>query len=127
MVRGVRQYAVARALRMLPGLWVMLILSALVSVLLFSPFPLSDTTGTADFWKYIGYNGLTIGRQYVIPGTFVDNQLGGVINGSLWTIPREVQCYVALAIIGALGLLSRRWWLLAAVCRRGGAAHLAAA
>lgn len=114
MTRGVRQYAFARGLRMLPGLWVMLVITALASTLLFNRQPAGETATSASFWQYLAYNGALIGRQFGIVGTYPDNPFAGVINGSLWTIPREVQCYIALALIGAAGLLSRRWWLLAA-------------
>lgn len=113
LVRGVRQYAVARGLRMLPGLWVMLILSTAVALLVFSAQPLGTSLASAGPWRYLGFNGLALGRHYTIPGAFPDNPLPGTINGSLWTIPREVQCYIVLALIGAVGLLTRRWWLLA--------------
>jgi peptidoglycan/LPS O-acetylase OafA/YrhL len=114
MTRGVRQYAFARGLRMLPGLWVMLVITALASILLFNRQPAGETATSASFWQYLAYNGALIGRHYTIAGSYPDNPVAGVINGSLWTIPREVQCYIALALIGAAGLLGRRGWLLAA-------------
>ncbi len=112
--RGVRQFAIARALRMLPGLWVMLLVTALVVCILFGALPLASLPGNASFWRYLGFNGLLIGRNYSIDGVFLANPIPALVNGALWTIPREVQCYVVLAIVGSVGLLQRRHFLLVA-------------
>lgn len=111
-MRGIRQFAKARAVRMLPGLWVMLLISAAVTTAVFGALPLSALPGNASFWQYLATNGLLIGRHYGIDGVFADNPLPFVINGALWTIPREVQCYVTLAIAAAFGLLPKRHHLL---------------
>jgi multisubunit Na+/H+ antiporter MnhC subunit len=34
-----------------------------------------------------------------------------VWDGSLWTLLREVLCYIAVAVLGVVGLLSRRWFI----------------
>jgi peptidoglycan/LPS O-acetylase OafA/YrhL len=111
-VRGIRQFAKARALRMLPGLWVMLLVSAAVTTMIFGSLPISALPGNASLWQYLFTNGLFIGRHYGIDGVFEQNPLPLVINGALWTIPREVQCYVTLAIAAAFGLLPKRQRLL---------------
>lgn len=111
-MRGIRQFAKARALRMLPGLWVMLLISAAVTTAVFGTLPLSALPDNASLWQYLATNGLLIGRHYGIDGVFADNPLPFVINGALWTIPREVQCYVTLAIAAAFGLLPKRQRLL---------------
>ena len=46
--------------------------------------------------------------HYVLPGVFEHNPYASGVNGSLWTIPLEVRCYVVLAAAGWLGLLRRR-------------------
>jgi peptidoglycan/LPS O-acetylase OafA/YrhL len=56
---------------------------------------------------FIGRNGLLIGGAYLLPGIFTDVPNGGV-NGSLWTIPYEVKCYIGLALLAALGLAQPR-------------------
>jgi peptidoglycan/LPS O-acetylase OafA/YrhL len=105
--RGVWQFARARALRMLPGLWVMLLVSSAVATIAFGTFPLRSLPGNTSLWQYLFSNGLLIGRHYDIDGVFLGNPLPTIVNGALWTIPREVQCYVALALVGAVGLLNR--------------------
>jgi peptidoglycan/LPS O-acetylase OafA/YrhL len=46
--------------------------------------------------------------HYVLPGVFADNPWPSVVNGQLWTIPYELYCYGAIAVIGLLGLKRRR-------------------
>lgn len=106
--RGVRQFGKARALRMLPGLWVMLLVTAAAATLAFGTLPVAALPGNASLWQYLARNGLLIGQHYSIDGVFAGNPLPFTVNGALWTIPREVQCYVVLALVGAIGLLSRR-------------------
>jgi len=111
--RGVGQFALARGLRMLPGLWVMLIVTAIGVCTAFGTVPLAALPGNASLWQYLVTNGFFLGGRYSIEGVFLSNPIPMLVNGSLWTIPREVQCYVALAIVGGLGLLHRRHLILA--------------
>ncbi len=106
--RGVRDFALARALRLLPGLWVMLAVSTLVLGLCFNTGSLADLLASARLPRYVGYNALTLGKEYQLDGIFMGNPIPTAINGSLWTIPQEVRCYVALALLGALGLIASR-------------------
>lgn len=108
--RGVRDFVLARALRLLPGLWAMLVVLVLLLWLVF---------GSDDFTSYITdpmtlnftwRNGLLYGGEFRLPGIFEGNRFANVANGSLWTIPQEVRCYILLAGFGAIGLLRSRWW-----------------
>jgi peptidoglycan/LPS O-acetylase OafA/YrhL len=47
--------------------------------------------------------------QFDIAGTPSGIPFPGMWNGSLWTLQYEVVCYVAVAVLGLLGLLGRRW------------------
>jgi hypothetical protein len=44
--------------------------------------------------------------QWRLPGVFTESQYG--LNGSLWTLPYEVLCYLYLAVLFGLGLLRNR-------------------
>jgi peptidoglycan/LPS O-acetylase OafA/YrhL len=48
------------------------------------------------------------------PGTFAHNPFPGYSNGSLWTIPKEFNCYLLVALIGLFCLYKRRIWILMA-------------
>lgn len=103
--RGARSFAAARALRMLPGLWVMIVITSIIILAAFSTVPPQANPG---WWSYVWRNLLVQGGGYFIDGAFAANPEPSLVNGSLWTISREVQCYVILAALGALGLLKNR-------------------
>jgi peptidoglycan/LPS O-acetylase OafA/YrhL len=107
--RGSQSFAVARALRLLPGLWVMLIVTSVIILIGFSDVPPQDNRG---WWSYVLRNGFVQSGGYFIDGAFSAHAEPNLVNGSLWTISREVQCYFALALIGSLGWLRKRGMLL---------------
>jgi peptidoglycan/LPS O-acetylase OafA/YrhL len=108
--RGIRDFVVARALRMIPGLWVMLLVTGIGLGLTFTSLSAWEFIGSAKTAEYLLRNGLLIGGQYSLPGVF-DVQRNTAVNGSLWTIPQEVRCYIVLALLGAVGLLAPRRWV----------------
>lgn len=102
-------YFKARALRIFPGLWVCLLITAFViapaSVWIkhgVMPSPMSALA-------YI-VNGALLNPFYPgIGGTPQDVPWPGVWNGSLWTLTFEMGCYVLVAALGVAGLLKYRW------------------
>lgn len=105
--RGVRDYAIARLLRLVPGLWVMLVVVAVGLWAVFSDLPFGTYMVHPETLSFLGWNASLLGNAWFLPGIFRDVQVSGV-NGSLWTIPQEVRCYIVLAIVGWLGLLASR-------------------
>ena len=127
-------FVTARALRILPGLYVMLLASVVLAALL------KVDVDSSTFWSAVpGYLlsqatmnfGAHLGvAQSVgsLPGVFVENPLANAINGSLWSLPLEVTCYAGVLCCGLLGIL-RRPKLFAAmviVCTIGFIARLVA-
>lgn len=107
-----RNYLLSRGLRIFPGLWVCLIVIAFVIApvavtiqggsaadLLLSPAPI----------EYVLDNGVMNVLHHGIGGTPLDVPRTGEWNGSLWTLPFELTCYIAVAGLGVVGLLRRRW------------------
>jgi peptidoglycan/LPS O-acetylase OafA/YrhL len=45
--------------------------------------------------------------QYALPGVFATNPLPGVVNGSLWSLPYEINCYLALTALWVLPIPRR--------------------
>ena len=109
-------------LRILPALAVVLIVSAFVigpllttvspSAYFFHKAPLSP-------FSYVAWN-LVFRTQYALPGVFAANPYSGVVNGSLWSLAPEVECYAGVAILGVAGVIANRWAMLAlALCFSG--------
>jgi peptidoglycan/LPS O-acetylase OafA/YrhL len=107
-----RQYFLARALRIFPGLWVCLSVVAFV----IAPVGVAIQGGsaakllmsTAPF-AYVLNNGVLNVYYAGIDGTPRGVPWPGVWDGSLWTLIFELLCYIGVAVAGIAGLLSRRW------------------
>lgn len=107
-----RDYLVARALRILPGFYVCLIVTAFV----FAPLSRAIQGGSAAELlmsaaplEYVLKNSAIAYLQYDVGGTPHGVPGGVVWNGSLWSLVWEVMCYLAVAAIGVVGLANRRW------------------
>ena len=114
---SLRSFALKRALRILPGLWVCLLLTGLVL------FPLLDEWRHArdgaplhaytEAIRYVFANVFVRVGQAGVDGLFIGQPASGVVNNSLWSLWPEVLCYAALLLLGAIGLLPRRIYTLA--------------
>lgn len=109
-----RDYLVARALRILPGFWVCLIVTAFV----IAPIAIAIQGGGASAVKnltsgapirYILANCLLMISQNDIAGTPMGVPWPAAWNGSLWTLWWEAMFYIAIAGLGIVGLLRHRW------------------
>ena len=112
-----REYFVARGLRIFPGLWVCLIVVAFV----IAPVGVAIQGGSAAKLllsrapiEYILNNSVLNVFHAGIDGTPRGVPWPGVWNGSIWTLIFELLCYIAVAVAGVVGLLSHRWVIPAA-------------
>lgn len=99
------RFVMKRALRILPGLWAVVALSALVLGPVFTTLPLGDYLARGDTWGYLADNGVFKTALY-LPGVFGSNAHDAV-NGSLWTLPIELEAYMTVAVLGMLGAFRR--------------------
>lgn len=107
---GLAAFARARALRIYPGLWINVLLCALLLG------PLLSTLAPAAYFSSPGLAGfllrnlsmLSIPPASYLPGLFEDNPYPGLVNGPLWTLPWELCMYLSLALLGLCGLIRRR-------------------
>ena len=104
-------FAAKRALRLMPGLIVALLFSAFVIGPLMTTLSLGTYLTDSDTWTYVLHNA-ALQSDYDLPGVFTDNAGGASVNGSLWTLPVEAKAYLLLAVVGLIGLLVRRRWVL---------------
>jgi peptidoglycan/LPS O-acetylase OafA/YrhL len=101
-----RTFLLSRALRIFPALLVCV--AACVFVLGPLLTTVDDYWTRPETWRYFTANvGLSTNTAYFLPGVFAGREFES-INASLWSLPVEVRCYLALAVLGALSL-HRRW------------------
>lgn len=107
-----RQYSAARGLRIFPGLWVCLAVTAFV----IAPLSVAIQGGSVAHLlrsgapvNYVLNNALLNFLYSGIDGTPRGVPFPGAWNGSIWTLLPELLCYIAVAGFGITGLLRRRW------------------
>lgn len=119
---GTARFLWHRLLRIMPGFWAVLLGTALVVAPLAYAYQNGSIVG---FWtaadgpvQFLRADWLLEMGQYSVSGTPADVPFPSVWPGSLYTLVTEFRCYVALGLLGAVGLLRRqrlaRWVLLAA-------------
>lgn len=102
----VTRFLAFRAIRIVPALFVEVSLSALLLGPILTIVPLSKYFSDPQFYEYFGN---IIGRvRYSLPGLFLSNPYGGIVNGNLWTLPAEFYCYLTIGTLMVLGVLFRR-------------------
>lgn len=94
------RFAKKRALRIYPAI----VLNCLLVLFLIAP--LTTTLPLADYnLSVLSHLPLHLFHYLIfspapLPGTFSDNPFAGFVNESLWTLPYEIACYVAIALLG---------------------------
>lgn len=107
------RFAALRAIRIMPALGVEVLLSALILGPLLTTVGLAAYLSDGEFHEYfLNVFGII---HFDLPGLFETNPIPRIVNGQLWTIPYELECYAALAALAALGLVRRPVLMLAAV------------
>ncbi len=102
-VKKIHLFIILRALRIAPALIVEVVISSLIIG------PLLTTTNLGDYFssrEFASYQLNMIGwPHYLLPGVFQGHPISRTVNGSIWTVPYEAECYIALAIFGVLGIV----------------------
>lgn len=102
-----KNFLLNRGLRIVPALAVDITVAALTIGPLFTVLPLNEYFSAYEFRAYFAnVFGLI---HYVLPGVFDGNPFPSTVNGSLWTVPFEIGCYVIMSASIYFGLLKRRW------------------
>jgi peptidoglycan/LPS O-acetylase OafA/YrhL len=86
-----------RALRIMPGLITICLLTVLVAGPLITHFPVFDYFSNRGTFFYL-WN-VALYPIYALPGVFTDNIYPVAVNGSLWSLPIEVAMYCGVPIL----------------------------
>ena len=93
----------ARFLRLIPGLFAMLLIIVPILGIAFSTLNFARYLTDLQTARYFLGCLSIIFVKYDLPGVFLSNPLQSV-NGSLWTLRYELLCYVSVALAGYAGL-----------------------
>jgi len=97
--QNIGDYLWARALRIFPALWVMLVLTVLVLGVVFTRLETTVYLSELQTYRYLWKNlFLMSGVEFYLPGLFEANRLQGIVNGSLWSMIYELSMYVLLLL-----------------------------
>ena len=103
-----------RAIRIFPALTVEVLLSAFILGPLLTTAPLKEYFTAHAFFDYLGN---VVGRiRYILPGVFDSNPFPQIVNGQLWTVPYELECYLALSVLALFKKRFRFLLLFATLC-----------
>jgi peptidoglycan/LPS O-acetylase OafA/YrhL len=102
-----------RILRIVPALFVEVVMSALIFGPILSRLDMSAYFADIKFYTY--FLNIVGDIHYFLPGVFTDNPIPFAVNYQLWTVPFELECYLALGALAVVGIMANRKLLLAVV------------
>jgi peptidoglycan/LPS O-acetylase OafA/YrhL len=105
-----KSYFWKRILRLLPGLFSVLLVCLFILGPIFSILSIKDYFSREETAKFL-LSGFIYFQNYSLPGLFENNPVKSV-NGSLWTLSYEFTLYICVFIANILGLLKKRKILL---------------
>jgi len=103
--KSAKAFFKARAIRLFPALIAVVIACMFLGIFISDYGPIGYVL-SLDTWKYL-LNSVFI-RVKTLPGVFVTNPYGAVVNGSLWTLPVEFICYVLCFVAYKLKFLEKK-------------------
>lgn len=106
-----------RCLRILPGFWVCLVVTAVVflpvaQLMEFGTLRGFPLVGEESGSSYLVGNAALFIQQFEVRGLFA----GEAVNGSLYTLFYEFLCYLGVAVLGMVGVLRCRRWVVLLIC-----------
>jgi peptidoglycan/LPS O-acetylase OafA/YrhL len=98
-----------RALRIFPGLFLCLAVCVFVIGPLVTQLPLADYFARRETYLFLLHNAVLDASYNRLPGVeFWPGNIGGIVNGPLWSLPCEVLMYLMLFALGVCRLLTLR-------------------
>jgi peptidoglycan/LPS O-acetylase OafA/YrhL len=103
------RFIAKRALRIMPALFGVVFLSAVVMGPFLTTLSLPEYFTHLHFWIY--FSNLRFLIAYSLPAVFTDNIYPHAVNGSLWSLPAEVFRYIVVMFTGIVtSTLPKRWF-----------------
>ncbi len=110
------RYILMRMFRIYPALIVCNIITVFLVGAISTTLDLRSYLGSKETWAYFFRNNLMMDFVPLLPGVFKDNLFKEAVDGSLWTLPCEVRCYLLVILLGALGFLKNKMVIPLAIC-----------
>ncbi|AOK04090.1 hypothetical protein WK25_06170 [Burkholderia latens] len=108
--RSIVRFVALRLARIYPGLIACVFLTAYLLYPSLSTMGFAETVRGHDAAHYFSANvKLFSGIQATLPGIFETAPLRYIVNGSLWTLPIELKCYMIVFCAGILGCFRAKW------------------
>ena len=102
-----------RVIRIVPALFVEVLIAAFIIGSTLTALSYFEYFSNEQFFRY--FLNIVGVIQYELPGLFLNNPNPITVNQQLWTIPYELECYFALAVLSIIGVTQRPQVLLATV------------
>ena len=106
--KSAKKFFSIRIMRIFPPLIVIVTASVMMGCVL-SEYTFAEYWSSIKTWKYF-LNSVFI-LQHELPGVFQNNPYNPTVNGSLWTLPVEVACYIACFLFYKLKLLTNKFYI----------------
>ncbi len=100
------QFLLNRSLRIFPALGFQIAFTMVILGPLLTSVPLAQYWSDPAFARYA--LNIVGSIHYALPGLFLNNPEPAIVNGSLWTVPHEISCYLLLSLCVVLGLFRHR-------------------
>ena len=104
--RSLISFAGLRILRIGPALGFEVCLAALVLGPALTSYDLGAYFADERFSHY--FLNVLGDIHYELPGLFHSNPTPDIVNGQLWTIPYELECYIAISLLAVVGIAFHR-------------------
>jgi len=114
-----RNFAIKRALRLVPAMIAALVFGALIVGPLVCSVTSAQYLLAPSTWAHFG--GVLFNRYLASPLLFGGNPVAHQLNASLWSLRYEILCYGVVAVVGAWAG-SRRWTIVSPLLLAGGLA-----
>lgn len=113
--QSVRDYAIARGLRIFPALIACVLVTTLVLGVWLTTLDVKSYLNSREVAAYVLKTISLSTGSATLPGVFEGTPVPGVVNSSLWTLKYEVLCYIMLAAVGFVAIQSKRPQMVAGI------------